>query len=273
MRHTLALGLGGGGRTVSSSDGPNAMGVKYKVRVSEAAPAHAGVSARLVCRMGERAVATASSHDAGGRLTQTGVGEILEESRVAMPTAFQTEIPTTCETEFFYVVSPPLSSGPDRGPSPDPIEVSLGRVCLSGGALVAGQCDDGELGRTPSTAPIEITAVDARIAERPEGGFGLALTAMATAGDQPPPRFTITAKAECESSDGRHDASVPFVFVGRTLRGGESLVYGTQTPKKKALREKPAACDVAFQLRVDEAVTPLSQHCVRGETTTPGACA
>ena len=68
MRHSRMIGLSSTPATFSSGDGPNAVGVEFSVDKVSETPPHAGVAARLSCRVGDRVVVAPVAHDASNRL-------------------------------------------------------------------------------------------------------------------------------------------------------------------------------------------------------------
>jgi hypothetical protein len=275
MAESRAAVLGSMPTTLSSGDAANAIGIAYDVRVVDAAPDHAGVSARLVCRLGEHAVASPLATDASNRLAAAAPGTVLEERTTFLPTPLSTGIPEVCETTLYYTIAPPLSSVPSPGdpPAPGPHLQPIGTVCFSGGELSQGACAADVLPRAPASTPVEVSRLVGRIGPLAGGGYGLGITVLVTAGEGVPAQFVVGGEATCETAGETKDVPLGLLVADRDLPPGESIVQSGATRPGDALPEAPAWCTVRMQLAQDGGKRTLAEFCVRGEETEEGACA
>lgn len=274
MAESRASVLGSTPTTLSSGDAANAIGIAYDVRVVDAAPDHAGVSARLVCRLGEHAVASPLATDATNRLAAAAPGTVLEERTTFLPTPLFQGIPEVCETTLYYTIAPPLSSVPSPGdpPAPGPHLQPIGTVCFSKGELSAGACAADVLPRAPASTPVEASRLVGRIGPLAGGGHGLGITVLVTAGEGVPEQFVVGGEATCETAGETKDLPLGLLMFGRDLPPGESIEQSGATPASHALPVAPAWCTVRVQLAEDGKKRTLAEFCVRGDETREGAC-
>jgi hypothetical protein len=282
MAESLFASLGAAPTKLSSSDGPNAIGIAYDVHVVDAAAPYSGVSAQLACRVGEHTVLSRLATDASGQLAAAAEGSTLEGRETFPPTPFSSEIPSVCETTLYYTIAPPLASvpaiGDDAPASPGPVLQPLGTVCFSGGELVEGACPAEVLPRTPATTPLEVSRLSGRIGDlagAPDGAVrhGLGVTLLVTAGEGVPASFHLGAEATCGLGTGTRTIPIPLFMFGRDLAPGESIVHSAATSAREGLPSAPEWCTVDVQLAEGGGKRSLARFCVRGDATTEGACA
>jgi hypothetical protein len=278
MRHSRVVGLASAPARLLSGDPPNAVGVQFSIDKLAATPPHAGVAARLSCRVDDFVVVAPVAHDASDGLSSLAPGASHTGDDTVLPSVFTPSIPTVCETTFIYMVRPPLAVRPIGSPEPDPAapgpeagDLRVGTTCLSDGTLRVGPCTSAELPRTPASAPLAISKLVAAIAPHDEGGFGVTASVLITTGPGAPPSWTTHGTVQCAADA----APVPLsmIAIGQGLSPGESVVDHGFTSPKQAWSERPTACTLRFQSAAGGERTSLGEHCVRDGETTVGACA
>ncbi|MCH9681730.1 MAG: hypothetical protein K0V04_09880 [Deltaproteobacteria bacterium] len=279
MRHSLIAGLGMGPQNLSSADAPNAMGVDFDIEIVDAVPHHADVAARVTCLVDGHLVRNRVAHNASDRLASAVVGTVVSGSGRLMPSAFQREIPTQCEAELLYTISPPGPHIPEIGSPPPaadarrPAPVSLGVVCLEDGTLHEGRCTPQQLPRTPAPAALVVSAVDASIGARPGGtAFGLTASVMVTAGTDVPREARVFSRARCEVDGETQDLSLPLMVLVNDLAPGESIVGASATPKRFGTATAPARCQLSFMSGVGDTTSLLAEYCVERHRAVAGPC-
>ncbi|MCA9707796.1 MAG: hypothetical protein KDK70_18235, partial [Myxococcales bacterium] len=279
MRHSRMIGLSSTPATFSSGDGPNAVGVEFSVdKVSQTQP-HAGVAARLSCRVGDRVVVAPVAHDASDRLASLAAGASLTGSETFPPSPFAAQIPSICQADLLYMVRPPLAVRAIGSPEPDPDapgpeanDVALGAVCLAGGTLREGPCTADELPRTPASARLEVSEVSAELVPHREGGFGVTATVLITTGAEAMRDWNVHGRVRCMGDDAAGARPLSMLAIGRGLAPGESIVgHGSTTPSQSWSSE-PEACTLGFESAIDGERASLGEFCLRGGQTTAGAC-
>ncbi len=267
--------LGGGSVTISSGDGPNAIGIAYDVHVVGQAAQHSGVSAQLACRVGEHTIVSRLATDASNQLAASAVGAKLDGHETFPPTPFGTGIPTVCEATLWYTIAPPLAAVPRVGDAPPERtdeRHGLGTVCFADGKLVEGACAPDVLPRVPAAAPIEITRVTGRIGDLQGGGHGLQIAVLATAGEGLTEQVPIGTEARCKAGNAVHEVPVPMFMHVADLRPGESTWHDAATPSGKGLPTPPESCTVDIMAVLEGEKRMLAQWCVRGDRADEGGC-
>lgn len=278
MRHSRVVGLSSAPAQLSSGDAPNAVGVRFSIDKLAATPPHAGVAARLSCKVDDFIVVAPLAHDASDGLSSLATGTSLTGDDTFLPSVFTPAIPTVCETAFIYMVRPPLAVQPIGSPEPDPAapgpeadDLTLGTTCLADGTLRVGPCTDAELPRTPASAPLALSKLVAAVAPHGEGGFGVTASVLITTGSGAPPRWNVRGTVQCAADAA--PVSLSMIAIGHGLAPGESVVDHGSTSPKQAWSERPTACTLRFESDVGGKRTSLGEHCLRDGETTAGACA
>jgi hypothetical protein len=280
MRHSRAVGLSATPAQLSSGDAPNAIGVEFSIDKLAATAPHAGVGARLSCRVGDFVVVGPLAHDASDRLASLATGTSITGSETFFPNAFTTAIPSVCETTFLSMVRPPLEVPPIGSPEPDPEapgpeadDLVLGTTCLADGTLRTGPCTSAELPRTPGASPLTISKLSASVAPHREGGFGAMASVLITAGPGVPRRWIVRGHVQCTPADAEPGRPLSMLAIGHGLAPGESVVDQGFTSPQQPWSEQPTACTLRFESNAGGERANLGEYCLQGGETTAGACA
>ncbi len=272
---SVAAGLGAAPVRMSSTSAHNAISIDYEARVVGRVDDHGGVSTRLACRVDDYTIVTGPTHDAMNRLASIPSGQSLPKRDTFMPTAFSAGVPETCEFSFLYQVSPPLRDVPEIGSTATPPQrrhTALGELCFARGVLTEGACGDDVLPRRPADAPLVASELVGRIAAEADGTHRLGVSVLVTAGEGVPAQIHVTANATCDLDGTPRDVRPWLHMFERDLRPGESAVGSGSTSPADPLPSAPTWCHVDVSMAEAGTVTSIGDFCVRGETTTRGAC-
>ena len=82
----------------------------------------------------------------------------------------------------------------------------------------------------------------------------------------------IGADASCRVGDSVREMSLQLLMFARHIDPGEAFWQTAATPPGSAMETEPEGCTVHVKMAQNGVKERLAQYCVRGTTTTAGAC-